>query len=236
MKKVVAIALALAALVASYAVADDDAVYSVNTIGVIKYTIPPEGKFTCISMPLDPPPDATANIWTNCTISQQLPKGSVVYFWDSASQNWQYCTKSALGWTPATFRTHELQPGEAIFVRQPATATSNLIVTMVGELNPDETATINLTGSGNLDVKGLSAYPISTTFTNTAFASALSKGSAVYFWDIDSQNWQYCTKSALGWTPATFRSREVGVGEGTMVKEAGTVTEVTDTSPMASDE
>lgn len=234
MKKVVAIALALAALVASYAVADDDAVYSVNTIGVIKYTIPAEGKLACISMPLDPPPDATANIWTNCTISQQLPSGSAVYFWDSDNQKWLTCAKSALGWTPA-YRNRELHPGEAIFVRQATSATADLVISMVGELSPDETTTINLTGSGNLDVKGLSAYPISTTFTNTVFADALSRNSAVYFWDVENQKWLTCAKSALGWTPA-YRSREIAVGEGVMVKEVGSVTEVTDRSPLAPEE
>lgn len=234
MKKVVAIALALAALVASYAVADDDAVYSVNTIGVIKYTIPAEGKLACISMPLDPPPDATSNVWSNCTLAEQLPRGSAVYFWDSENQQWLTCAKGGLGWT-AALRNRELHPGEAIFVRQATTATDDLVVSMVGELNPDDTTTINLTGSGNLDVKGLSAYPISTTFTNTVFADALSRNSAVYFWDVDNQQWLTCAKSGLGWT-AALRNRVVGVGEGVMVKEAGSVTEVTDRSPLAPEE
>ena len=223
MKKVVAIALALAALVASYAVADDDAVYSVNTIGVVKYTIPPQGKMTCISVPLNTPPDVVSDTWGNTSIAAQLQPGSTVFFWNETNQTWSSTfTKGEDGTWAARAANRVMRPGEAFFVKSPSTATEDHIVSYVGELNLDDTAEIALSGANNLNAIGCSRYPVGGKFGDTFLATNVTPGSSIYFWNNGNQTWgSVFTRSADGTWAARASNYVVNVGSGVFVKDAG---------------
>ena len=227
MKKVVAIALALAALVASYAVADDDAVYSVNTVGVIKYTIPPEGGLTCVSLPLEPMGDSVETKWGDTTLAAQLLPGSSVYFWRGAS--WQSFTKSTSGkWTPAA-SNRVVQAGEAVFLQSPTTQTTDHVIAFVGELPTDDEMTYTINGEGNLVPRGVTPYPVGGKFGESKLAAELPNSSSVYFWNGTS--WQGFTKSTSGkWTPAAS-NRVFTVGQGIFIEDAGASAIITNSIP-----
>lgn len=208
--------LAIAATAASVALAQDAAVYSANTIGVIKYQIPGDGALTCISLPLN---SMQAGEWTfgDTGLADALPVGSKVYFWDGTG--WSPSTKSPLSKQfPAAILAKEIKQGEGIFIKQPAGAAAQEIA-IVGELPTDATATNAITGGGNLDMTSATFYPVDVVFGDTELASKLPAGSKVYFWD--GEGWSPATKSPLSkqW-PTTILTKEIKIGEAIFVKSA----------------
>ena len=223
MKKILAISLALIALAAP-AFADDDAAYSVNTIGVIKYTVPPGGQMICVSMPLNPPPDATDNIWGKTSLATQLQPGSMVYFWDDVGQGWTGYSKLGSGRWSAAASNRVMVPGEAIFLKSPATATVDHVVSYIGELSTDETSDLSLTAASTLNARGYSMYPVapaSGVFGDTYIATNVTAGSAVYFWDTEGQGWSGYSRLGSGRWNAAASNHPVQVGDGIFIKDSG---------------
>lgn len=232
MKKILAVSLALAALAAP-ALAQDDAAYSVNTIGVIKYTIPPQGQQICISMPLNPSPDNPDNIWGKTSLATQVEPGSKVYFWDDQTQQWTPFTRMASGRWNATASNRVMQPGEAIFLQSPASATSDHVVSFIGELSQEDTESLTVSGGNALNARGYSMYPVGNKFGNVALATNVTPGSKVYFWSVDGQNWQPYTRMASGRWNATASNHVVNVGDGIFIQDAGSARELTETRPFS---
>ena len=115
-KKISVSLLALLLISASAAFAQQEGVYSANALGYIKKTVPPEGKMTCVTIPLHSLTDGT-NVFGRTTLAQQLPAGSVVFFWNPTNQAWSGGTKSTKGWSPAQ-SNRVVAATEAFFLRE----------------------------------------------------------------------------------------------------------------------
>jgi hypothetical protein len=218
--------LAIAATAASVAVADDAAVYSANTIGVIKYQIP-AGGLTCIALPLNPMTDSGEWVFGETDVAKQLEPGSEVFFWTGTG--WKDYTKDLEDgtWGKAA-RTRILAPGEAFFVRGYNTAQE---IALVGELPVENTIQYAVQGSDNLDVRGVTPYPVSGTFGTTSISSNLPPGSEVFFWT--GNGWKDYTKDLEdGSWPKGARNREYAVGEGIFVRPYGNVTTIDNDRPF----
>lgn len=214
--------LAIAATAAFVATADD-AVYSANTIGVIKYTIPAGGELTCISLPVD---YMEGSDWTfaDTPFADALPKGSSVYFWSGTG--WDSSTKNVVSgkWLPAAPVQKAIKQGEGFFVQLPANSEAKEIA-IVGELPMDGAVTNKITGGGNLDMTSATFYPVDVVFGETELADKLPKGSTVYFWS--GTGWDSTTKNVVSgkWLPAAPLERKIGIGEAIFV-EGKTATDV----------
>ena len=235
MKKVLfaTIAAAVLAGAAFYAFADDDAAYSANAVGVVKYTIPSNGVLTCVSLPLDPFGGEDAWYWPDTELAKGLQGGSIVYFWNNNTLDWEYSTKSARGTWPAIQTTNLMMvsPGQAFFLRGPSGTKSNVVVSLLGELPVEESMSVGVTGGNNFDMRAISMYPIEVVFTNSAFATNLPGGSMVYFWN--GADWVYSTKNVRSNTWSTVEGKEtLRVGEGVFVKKSGAGMTVTEGRPF----
>ncbi len=207
--------LAIAATAASVALAQDAAVYSANTIGVIKYEIPAAGALTCVSLPVDSMNDEGDWTFGNTEFAKQLPVGSTVYFWNGTG--WEPATKNALtkNW-PTAVLTNKIAQGEGIFIKLPASAEAKEIA-VVGELPVDAAVTNRITGNGHLDMTSATFYPVEIAFGDTQLATQLPVGSTVYFWN--GTGWEPATKNALTkqW-PAAVLTNKLAIGEAIFVK------------------
>ena len=231
MKKILAVSLALIALAAP-AFAQDDAAYSVNTIGVIKYTIPPQGQMICISMPLNPSPDNPSNLWVKTSLAAQVQPGSKVFFWSTADQRWNGVASRANGTWPAAAANLVVQPGEAIFLQSPTTATVDHVVSFIGELSEEATESMTLSGGNAMDARGYSMYPVGGNFLSVAISTNVVPGSKIFFWDVGSQRWNGITRRANGTWPAGAANYVVNVGEGVFIQDAGSAREITEDRPF----
>jgi len=141
-------------------------------------------------------------------IGNQLPGGSVVFFWNSTSQAWAKATKAAPakgGW--GIYSNRQVSVGEGIFIH----STSNMTVSFAGEVPLAPTSTVSL-------VAGYNAigymYPVDMPFTNSVLFDGLSSGSILSFWDDTAVAWVKYTKAAPakgGW----------GAGGSNLVLRAG---------------
>ena len=220
--------LAIAATAASVAVADDAAVYSANTVSVIKYQIPGNGALTCISMPVNPMNNGVW-VWGETELAKNLAPGSKVYFWSGTG--WDTYTKNIdEGTWPRTARNYQLAPGEAFFVRS-VDGGADQEIAVVGELPVDETIPYDLQGSENLDVYGVSPYPVEGAFGTTSVASNLPPGSKVYFWS--GTGWDTYTKNIdEGTWPRTARNYQFSIGEGIFIRPYGAYTNLLNARPF----
>lgn len=232
MKKLLAVSLALAALAAP-ALAQDDAAYSVNTIGVIKYTVPPRGQMTFVSLPLNPPPGNTTNTWGRTSIAAQLQPGSKVYFWDEGNQAWTPYTKSAAGRWNAAASNRLMTAGEGFFLQSPTTASVEYVVSYIGELNEDDSAEFTVAGGSALSARCSTMYPVTNAFGKYSVATNVTPGSKVYFWDIANQQWTPYTRSATGRWNAAASNRVVNIGTGLFIQDTGDARVFVDPSPIS---
>ena len=227
--------LAVAATAALVAIADD-AVYSVNTVSVIKYTIPANGELTCVSLPLNPldtSDDQGRWIFGDTAFCDQLAVGSSVYFWTGTA--WSKAQKRDVAgeilWTGGV-TNRVIKTGEALFVKGPADGAAQ-VISMVGELPTDDSLSYTLTGSGNLDTRAVSLYPVEVTFGDTELAESLDVSSSVYFWTGTA--WSKAQKRDVAgdilWTGGVT-NRTVGIGEGVFVKSSGAASTITQERPF----
>lgn len=216
--------LAIAATAASVAIAQDAAVYSANTIGVIKYQIP-AGGLTCIALPLNPLTDGEW-VFGETDVAKQLAPGSEVFFWTGTG--WKDYTKDLEdgSWGRAA-RTRVLKPGEAFFVRG---YNQDQEIAMVGELPDEDSISYAVQGNDNLDARGVTPYPVEGTFGTTSISTNLPAGSEVFFWT--GTGWKDYTKDLEdeSW-PKGARNRQYTVGEGIFIRPYGNVTNIVNDCP-----
>jgi len=232
MKKILAVSLALIALAAP-AFAQDDAAYSVNTIGVIKYTVPPQGQMVCVAMPLNPSPDNPNNIWGKTSLATQVQPGSTVYFWNDQTQQWNPYTRMGSGRWNATASNRPMVPGEAIFLQSPASATSNHVVSFIGELSQEDTESMTVSGGSALNARSYSMYPVANKFGNVPLATNVTAGSTVYFWNTGTQQCEPYTRMGSGRWNATASNHVVNVGDGMFIQDSGSAREITEARPFS---
>ena len=116
MKKTLWIAMA-GALVASVVAASAQEVLSANAVGYIKKTMPAQGQFVLVGLPLDSMTEAS-NVFGRTSIAQEAAAGSYVYFWNSGSQTWSGGSKisATKGWTAAV-SNHIVAAGDGFFLK-----------------------------------------------------------------------------------------------------------------------
>lgn len=218
-------ALSLAASLATplAALADDDAAYSANVVGVIKYTIPAGGGLTCIALPMKPLQNGGGStnkwFWPETSLAQQMARNSIVYFWNGTG--WNTSTKQRSGWSDAEALMEEenaILAGQAFFVQGPDDATEPQTISLLGEL-PMDTQYLTLTGSGNLDMTAITTFPVNMSLADSAFSN-LPRDSIVYQWT--GSQWATSTKQRSSWS----ENLEFGVGEGGFVELSGTTAQV----------
>ena len=193
---------AIVALTVIAAVAQELEVLSVNALGYIKKTLPPGGKMICLNLPLDSMSEAS-NVFGRTSIAQELPNGSAVSFWDLDSQKWVTGTKSTKGvWTPVA-SNYVVKVGEGFFLKSPTNSVQPTSLTIAGEVPSAANSERVLLGQSRLDVVG-NPYPTSFKFGESELAKNAANGSAVSFWNEDTQQWVSGTKSTKGvWTPTS---------------------------------
>jgi hypothetical protein len=228
------ISAGVVASMASLAFADDDAAYSANAVGVVKYTIPARGGMTCVSLPLNPMNQEGAWYWPDTSVAKNLPGGSIAYFWNPQTAGWDFSTKGLRDGQWAELNNTNLMmiaAGQAFFLRGPSSKTTNIVVSLLGELPTEGTLPVDVTGANNLDMRGISMYPVEVVFTNTAYAQQLPGGSMVYFWD--GTQWRFSTKNVRDKTWSTVEGKEtLFVGEGVFVRKAGSGMVIEETRPF----
>ena len=230
MKKVLFATIVAAAIAgaAFYAFADDNAAYSANAVGVIKYTIPANGGMKCISLPLHPfdtEPGDRSWLFGETAICDQLSVGSFVYFWTGTG--WSPFEKKKgpggkIQWTGGVTNRF-IEPGEAFFVKSSTSDKEDKVVSLLGQLPTDESLSYKLSGNMNLDTRGVAMYPVAVTFGDTTLCSELSLGSLVYFWTGTGWSPSEKKKGPCGkiqWTSGAT-NRVVPVGEGIFIRSAG---------------
>ena len=216
-KKISVSLLALLLISASAAFAQQEGVYSANALGYIKKTVPPEGKLACVTIPLHSLTDGT-NVFGRTTLSQQMPVGSRVYFWDPAAQVWSGGIKSSKGWS-AGQSNRVIVAGEGIFLKSPADQATAIPITFAGEVPSEATLSRAVAGGNALATVG-NPYPADFKFGTSTLASNAVLGSRVYFWDMTNQVWSGGIKSSKGWS-AGQSNRVVAATEAFFLREAG---------------
>jgi len=211
------------------------AAQSANAVGVVKYTIPPEGGFALISLPMNPL-DGTNWVWGQTSLAAQLDRGSIVYFWDKETLSWANFPKKTINGKWADEAANwELAPGEAIFVRSSPTNYEPKVISLLGELPVESELTYDLQGGNQFDLHGLTMYPVDGVFGDSELATALPKGSTIHFWDTNSASWASYSRKLIGsgaW-PAEVLERSWKVGEGVFIQSKGTsVSTVTNERPF----
>lgn len=215
-KKISVSLLALLLISASAAFAQQEGVYSANALGYIKKTVPPEGKLACVTIPLHSLTDGT-NVFGRTTLAQQLPAGSVVYFWNPETQGWSGGMKSTKGWNSAQ-SNRVVVAGEGIFLKSPTNQATPIPITFAGEVPSEATLSRAVIGNNAFATVG-NPYPADFKFGTSTLASNAAMGSIVYFWNPET-GWSGGMKSAKGWNSAQAE-RVVAATEAFFLKEAG---------------
>jgi hypothetical protein len=216
-KKISVSLLALLLISASFAFAQEEGVYSANALGYIKKTVPPEGKLACVTIPLHSLTDDT-NVFGRTTLSQQMPAGSTVYFWNPTDQLWSGGIKSSKGWSSG-ISNRMVVAGEGFFLRSPADQTTGIPITFAGEVPSEATLSRAVAGGNALAIVG-NPYPSDFAFGTSTLAANATAGSTVYFWDPTNQLWSGGIKSSKGWSSG-ISNRVVAATEAFFLREAG---------------
>jgi hypothetical protein len=220
MKKILLASALVLAIAVSAAVAQE--VLSQNAVGYIKVATP-AGKFVSVAQPLNNMGKAE-NKFGETSIAQELPVGSIAYFWDPALQNWGGGGKSLKGWGGGQ-SNRVIAAGEGFFIKSPKDGE----VTITGEV-PDEPS-LDRVIPGNKAFGSLAnPYPVDFKFGESDIAKNATVGSSVFFWDMNIQGWSGGLKGAKGWQAAQS-NYVVSAGEGFFLKEKETVTTITTQKP-----
>ena len=229
MKKTLWIAIA-GALAASVIVASAQSeVLSGNAVGYIKRTVPAAGKLAAVAHPLNSM-SASSLMFTNTSISTEMPNGSWAYFWNPTTQKWVGSQKSGKGAWDAVAGTKEIVPGEMFFLKTPAAQATDVAVTITGEVPDEPTLTRAVVGGNAIAALG-NPYPVDVAFTNTDVAKNAANGSWGYFWNPDTQRWVGSQKSGKGAWDGVAQAKTIQAGEGFFLKDAGAGSVWTNTKP-----
>lgn len=226
MKKTLWIAM-VGALAASVLAASAQEVLSDNAVGYIKKTLPANGKFIMVAVPLNSMTE-TDIVFGRTSLAQESPQNSMVYFWNVVLQQWDSGTKGIKGWQPAQSNQVVLA-GEGFFLKGPATTNYDVDVTITGEVPENNSLVRAIPGSAAFGTVA-NPYPVDFKFGESDVAKNASQNSLVYFWNESLQQWDSGTKGIKGWQPAQS-NKVVLAGEGFFLKEIATVTSWTNVRP-----
>lgn len=234
MKKTLWIAM-VGALVASVVAASAQEVLSANAVGYIKKTMPAQGQFVLMGIPLDSMTD-TNIVFGRTSVAQEAAAGSYVYFWNSGSQTWSGGSKisATKGWTAAVSNQVVLA-GQSFFLKSPTNAVDPADVTITGEVPPtiaQPVISVPVAGLGGYNTL-VNPYPVDFKFGESQVAKDAAQGSVVYFWNPGSQTWSGGSKisATKGWT-AAVSNQIVAAGDGFFLKSSNATSFVW-TEPVA---
>lgn len=213
MKKMMS--LVALAVIGSVVAASAAEVLSANAVGYVKRAVP-AGKLQIVSVPFVNMGNEETGTYKfgETQIANDLPQKSSVMFWDVEMQGWAPGAKGSKGWSAAQ-ANHELQPGEAFFVKNGGS--DDLEVTAAGEVPSDEELARGYASSA-LAIMAY-AFPVDVKFGDTELATQLPQKSSVMFWDTDLQGWAPGAKGSKGWSAAQA-NYEIKAGEGFFIKPA----------------
>jgi hypothetical protein len=219
--------LITAALSAAGLVGASAQVFSVNAVGYVNLTIPPNG-YAIISNPLNGNPD------NRCNTILPLPQdgsydGSAIYRFNPSNQQYRDTIQflSGLGWLSAEDPDPTINPGEGFFLQNSAGQALN--ITMVGEV-PSGTQVNPLPGPNQYSIRS-SIVPRGGRLGFIGQAGTLEfpaeDGDALYIFNSTTQQyddtWQFL--SGLGWLSASDPNTDgplINPGNGFFVQKGST--------------
>jgi|LSQX01.2.fsa_nt_gb hypothetical protein len=213
---ILSLIVALAGILAASA-QEQPGVMGINAVGYIKKTLPPGGKFVCMSIPLE---DMATNVivFGQTSVAQGAPAGSEAFFWDVDHQSWSGGSKGGKGWSVAV-SNQVISVGEGFFLKGAGDAASPVDVAIKGEVPSSATLQRAIPGSSAFGTLA-NPYPSSFQFGTSSLARDAAVGSEAFFWDVDQQSWSGGSKGGKGWSVAVS-NQMVDVAEGFFLKEAG---------------
>lgn len=201
-------------------------VLSQNAVGYVKKSVPAAGGLAIVVHSLDSM-DTASVVFTNTSIAQEMPVGSLVYFWNTVGGgSWAQGQKTQKLPSPPTWNGSavgkSLTAGESFFLKTPATQLVEVVVTVAGEVPADTTIPVTILPSNNLTAVG-NPYPVEVVFTNTDLASNVPVNSIAYFWNpAGAGSWNQGQKTQKLPSPPTWNGAAVGktltAGEGFFIK------------------
>lgn len=181
-------------------------VYSVNVVGYVNKTIPPN-QFVLLANPLVA---ATNDV---VTLGAALPNKSTVQIWNGTG--FTIASKTVAGWDV----NFPIAPGTGFFVKTPSTATT-VTNTFVGSvvIGFGQTNSVSLPG-GVFSLVG-SPIPVAGTLADSGpntinIGSSLPNKSTIQIWD--GSKFVIASKTVAGWDT----NLAIGVAEGFFVKPFG---------------
>jgi len=190
-------------VLAAIAFAADD--WADNKVAYHRHTIPNAGDLILIAPRLDHLEGASLND----ILGTQLPVNSKAHVWNGTGYDISTRVVFFGPWSP----NRTVIRGQALFVELPSTQ-SNVTFTLTGEI-PDES---NGGGTTTVSVIGLDAvsypYPAEIEFGDTQTAITAAVNSAVFFWNVDDQEYDAPVSKSVffGWGSAD--TRDISIGEG----------------------
>lgn len=172
--------IAAAALISASAFAQT--VSSANVVGYNKIDLT-AGQFSLIS---------TAWVGTNNTVGglfNDLPGGTVVYFWNNAGQSYSSVSKGRGGWGDGA--TNIIERGAGVFVSLPTGEDQQL--TISGEV-PNDGDFTNHVANGFSMISF--PYPTDVAFEDTSLFTNSVGGDVLYFWN---NGYTSISKGRGGW-------------------------------------
>ena len=177
-------------------------VYSVNAVGYVNTTLLPG--FNLVSNPLDNKAGNTiANLFGN-GIQGTVPDGLVVYYYDSATDNFVTAIYTFGIFEPPNAASQVIPVGEGAFVFNPGTG--NLTNTFVGEV-AQGTASNQALPAGF----SIKASTVAVAGTATELELPAQPGDVIYKWDAVADSYVPFLADPFGggWAP----SPNIAVGE-----------------------
>ena len=232
MKKILGIACAVA--MAAPLAFGQASVFSQNAVGYVRVKVPAQGELNLVRqdfLPLDPSvPPNMLNL-----VGDQLPTGSNAFIWDSTANEglggYIFEQKSARGgWGNGT----EIAPGQAFWLQTPAADPNDYFVYLMGEVpganNDSEEVTI--AGVAGFDAVGY-GFPAAIAFGDTDLAEKLPTNSNVFFWNVETQGYQFFQKQARGGWPNDALDFVIEPGTSFWVENVGAPIDWVESKPYA---
>ena len=218
MKKLMSL-MALAMIASVVAASAQQEVLSANAVGYVKVKVDPDA-YLPIVYPFDIlGSQVTEGVkFTETQIADELPLGSMVYFWSGEGWVSSPKNKALKRWTGLA-STKVLADGEMFFV-QPAPDATLTEYTLAGEV-PAAPKTLRAIDSSDPEIYNAVgfAYPTEALFTNTTIAIDAPLGSTVYFWADGGWVSSPKNKALKRWT-GLASTKVLSPGEGFFIKFA----------------
>jgi hypothetical protein len=167
------------------------------------------------------------------TISNQVPTGSTITFWDDVLQQFKAPITRQVGISWGGPGTNQLPRGMCFFLRVPSNSVpTNFSVYIMGEVPDSTTApTTTLFSVTGYNFDGY-PYPVSQKWTNTQYAKTLTIGSQIIAWNSSNQVYGApITKSpGINWG-GPGNALVIDPGTGFLIKNTNTMATVNEAKP-----